>query len=106
MTTENPLARVALDYDPRRARPNTWCLSGEVAGVWIRFYEAASVEWTGDLRVRYRKHQRNAVFIRPIDADLSMWLSEAVRVEPDRVPVEFVFGGAPDAVARGLFLEV
>jgi hypothetical protein len=106
MTTENPLARIALDYSRTRAKQNTWCETEAFDGIFIRYMEAASVEWTGELRVRYRKHNPGATFLRPIDSSLSTWLTESVLVHPDRARVDFVLGGCPEIIARGLFLEV
>jgi hypothetical protein len=97
--------RIALDYDPSRAKPNTWCQTESFDGIFVRFHEAASKEFTGVFAVRYRKVNPGALFIRPLDADLTAWVSESVVVHEGFARVSFILGGCPEVIARGVFCE-
>jgi hypothetical protein len=99
------LGRIALDYDRTRARPNSWMENDTFDGVLVRFSEALSKEWSGELFVKYRRHRPDALFVRPIDADLTTWSSESVVVHADFARVSFVFGGTPEKIARLLFCQ-
>lgn len=103
MAASNVLGRIALDYNRALARPNTWCENETFDGVLIRFFEADSKEWSGELQTRYRNVRPGAMFVRPIDADLTMWCSESLVVHDDFARVSFVLGGCPDVIARGVF---
>lgn len=105
MTASNVLGRIALDYNASRAKPNIWMQNETWDGVLIRFSEALSKEFTGELFVRFRKHHPGALFVRPADAELTAWVSESVVVSDNFARVSFIFGGTPKAIARSLFCE-
>lgn len=90
---------IQLTHDATFSKRDTWFLLGDGRTIRCRITEGSRAEVVCDIRVRFRKANQAAVPMRPMSADLDVWVLESAIVHKDLARMSIQLVAVPPHVA-------